>query len=90
MSQKIDGYRELDTVELKLINNLKSFERLLVELVDEVNAHNRSLASPNGGTPAGDDLLVDSQAGRWASIARTHFEQGCMALTRAVAKPVNR
>ena len=25
--------------------------------------------------------------GRWASIAKTHFQQGLMALTRAVAQP---
>ncbi len=25
--------------------------------------------------------------GRWASIARTHLQEGFMALTRAVAKP---
>jgi hypothetical protein len=26
---------------------------------------------------------------RWISIARTHFQQGLMALTRAVAQPTN-
>ena len=31
-----------------------------------------------------DDLDVDP---RWTSIARTHFEQGFMALNRAVFKP---
>ncbi len=24
---------------------------------------------------------------RWVSIARTHFQEGCMALTRAITKP---
>lgn len=32
----------------------------------------------------GEEIELD---GRWASIAKTHFQQGLMALTRAVAKP---
>lgn len=31
--------------------------------------------------------LDDAQPERWAAIARTHFQEGLMALTRAVAQP---
>ena len=30
---------------------------------------------------------VEDIDGRWVSIARTHFQQGFMALTRAVTRP---
>ena len=33
-------------------------------------------------------IAVDTAAdGRWVAIAKTHFQQGLMALTRSVAKP---
>ena len=40
------------------------------------------------------ELVTTLRAGlevdqRWVSIARTHFQQGLMALTRAVAQPTN-
>lgn len=31
--------------------------------------------------------LDEAQPERWAAIARTHFQEGLMALTRAVAQP---
>lgn len=34
------------------------------------------------------ELLQDTDAdGRWLAVARTHFEQGYMALNRAIFKP---
>ena len=41
------------------------------------------------GDPAKAELqrLDYAQSERWAAIARTHFQEGLMALTRAVAQP---
>lgn len=41
------------------------------------------------GNPAKDEIarLDAAQPERWATIARTHFQEGLMALTRAVAQP---
>jgi len=77
--RKITGYRELTQEEIDLMNKIKAKGAELAELIEEVkNVH---ITHP-------DQLLVSqSDAHRWASIARTHFQEGCMALTRAVAKP---
>lgn len=34
-----------------------------------------------------EDLSKNDTDGRWASIGKTHIQQGLMALTRSVAKP---
>ena len=69
--RKISGYRELNQGEIDLMNEIKAEGNRLRELFDKVSAS------------AGDD----TEAKRWASIGRTHYQQALMALTRAVAKP---
>lgn len=56
-----------------------------IELINEIKLQGNNLG-----------IAIDAmvQAGtkydqRWVSIARTHFQQGLMALTRAVAQPTN-
>lgn len=56
-----------------------------IELINEIKLQGNNLglaieAMVQGGTK------YDQ---RWVSIARTHFQQGLMALTRAVAQPTN-
>lgn len=73
----IKGYRELSQAEIDLMNEIKEkgaeFEVLIKKLRDNQTAEQH-------GTP-------DGEARRWISIGKTHFQQGLMALTRAVAKP---
>jgi len=78
--RKIVGYRELDQAEIDLMNMIKTKDAGLLALVTEVIEMNKALADQ--------DLVQTAEAMRWASIAKTHFQEGCMALTRAVAKPV--
>ena len=69
--RKITGYRELSQDEIDLINSIKE---LAEEVGDAVDILERNEVG----------LDID---GRWVAIAKTHLQQGFMALTRAVAKP---
>jgi hypothetical protein len=77
--RKIYGYRELSQAEIDLINEIKTSGRSLEELVKHVDTYLFSLGVDSG--------VPDGEARRWLSIARTHFQEGLMALTRAVARP---
>lgn len=73
--RKITGYRELSQAEIDLMNEIKAKGaelEALIKKVDEVNS----------GTDVGDTGCY-----RWSAIAKTDFQTGLMALTRAVAKP---
>ena len=72
--RKIKGYRELSQEEIDLVNEIKETGEMLKALVDKV-------------TPDEIQLLNEHEAMRWRAIARTHFQEGLMALTRAVTKP---
>ena len=69
--KQISGYRDLDQVEIDLINQIKAAEAELGELWRRV-------------------FSGDSVDKRWASVARTHFEEGFSALVRSVARPESR
>lgn len=77
--RQIKGYRELTQTEIDLMNQIKSQGVLLQETLCEVHQH---LYATNAefGTP-------DAEHRRWCAIAKTHFQEGLIALTRAVAKP---
>lgn len=75
----ITGYRELSQEEIDLMNEIKAEGERLQTLMGSVK-RNIVQTSQQHGTP-------DAEHHRWASIARTHFQEGLMALTRAVAKP---
>lgn len=73
--RKITGYRELDQAEIDLMNEIKAKGAELDALVNKVNDVNASLEGSK------------NDCYRWSSIAKTDFQTGLMALTRAVAKP---
>lgn len=77
--RKISGYRELSQEEIDLMNEIKAEGIRLKELVDKVNTRQAAITA-EFGTP-------DAESYRWAAIAKTDFQTGLMALTRAVAKP---
>lgn len=82
--RKITGYRELTQDEIDLMNEIKALGAQFGELVDKVNAVNGALSNVDED---GHAIVKDAEAFRWSAIARTHLQEGCMALTRAVAKP---
>jgi len=75
----ITGYRELDQEEIDLMNEIKVKVAELKPLLDKVEAKTHSLK--------GEVDLTEAEPWRWLAIARTHFQEGAMALTRAVARP---
>jgi len=79
--RKIKGYRELSQDEIDLMNEIKLKGAELGELVAKVEQINQAQHE------AGDTKPFDADAYRWSSIAKTHIQEGLMALTRAVAKP---
>lgn len=74
---KITGYRQLSEADAQLMNEIKAVGNELNMLVLKVQQHAVTQNVPN------------TEPGRWASIGRTHFQQGLMALTRAVAQPTS-
>jgi len=98
--RKIKGYRDLSQVEIDLMNKIKEQGLVLQALVCEVQAHHRAQRAACAVTtdrfpapPVPPDKqdeqnrLNAAEPERWASIGRTHFQEGLMALTRSVAQP---
>lgn len=75
--QKISGYRDLTPKELDLVNEIKQLgNHQLHQTLAKVEA----LAGDIHPSEAVELI-------RWRSIAKTHFQQGTMALIRAVTRP---
>lgn len=86
--QKITGYRDLSQAEIDLMNKIKAHGKATQELIGEVNDHlTRQRAAASASDPTESMRVNEAEPGRWASIARTDFQTGLMALTRAVAQP---
>lgn len=67
--REIKGYRELNEIDIQLMNVIKNHGVALEQLVNDLRGNHE----------------VDQ---RWISIGATSLQQGLMALTRAVAKPI--
>lgn len=90
---KITGYRQLTEEEAALMNEIKARGIELGQLIDKVGRHvgnQRSDADKligSTGSDAEKKRLDGAQPERWSALAKTHFQEGLMALTRAVAQP---
>lgn len=73
--RQIKGYRELSQEEIDLVNEIKAKGADLEALLIKVRQFNA------------EHVAAHAEHYRWESIAKTHFQQGLMALTRAVTKP---
>lgn len=91
--KKIKGYRDLSQAEIDLMNKIKTHGVVFGELVKDVRdtLKTQRLASHMLEDPASradEQLRLDqAEPERWASVARTHFQEGLMALTRSIAQP---
>lgn len=82
--QKIKGYRDLTPEEIELVNKIKTTALDIKAMVETV-AGIESAKITHGASQ--EQLDSASESLRWATIAKTHLQQGFMALTRAVTKP---
>ena len=100
--RKIAGYGELSQADIDMMNTIKAMGTQMEELLAKVAEHiaagrnpplteNDALADlegrPRPDFNANRERMDRAQPERWAAIARTHFQEGLMALTRAVAQP---
>lgn len=81
--RKITGYRELSQADIDLMNEIKAKGGELQDLLDKCRAVD--VAEGKNGDAEHDARL--DEASRWRAIAKTHLQEGLMALTRSVAKP---
>lgn len=81
--RQIKGYRELTQEEIDLMNKIKAEGAALEELL--AVCRDVDVLEGKNGDRAHDGRL--DEASRWRAVAKTHFQQGLMALTRSVAKP---
>jgi hypothetical protein len=74
----VEGYRPQTDQAIDLVNENKRLEETILRRLDEL----RELAIQ--AEDGGNNHLIDF---RWFSIARTHIEQGFMALNRSIFQP---
>lgn len=75
----VSGYKPQSEQKIALVNEFKADEERLLRKVETVMRAKR----PSDFGP----LESPAYDGRWAALAKTHFEQGFMALNRAVFQP---
>lgn len=78
--RQIKGYRELSQEEIDAMNRIKEQGAVVGTLIEEVSKG----VMVRGETGEETQVVPD---GRWLAIARTHLQEGFMALTRSVTKP---
>ena len=80
----------LSQADIDMMNAIKATGPQMEELLAKVAAHvqeQRKAAHAAGDQGVENSRMDRAQPERWAAIARTHFQEGLMALTRAVAQP---
>lgn len=85
--RKIKGYRELNQDEINLMNEIKTKGAELGELIEKIRKVHADQRRVNADNAEEMDRINSAEPERWASIGRTHFQEGLMALTRSVAQP---
>lgn len=78
----VAGYTKQSDARIALVNEFKQDEERLLRKLDAALKATTSKDAP-GGTLV-NVALCDP---RWLAIARTHFQEGFMALNRAVFQP---
>ena len=73
----VKGYKPQSDAAIELVNQNKVTEEKLLRQIDYLMQHSRA-------EHLEEHWLADR---RWLAIARTHIEQGFMALNRAIFRP---
>lgn len=82
--RKITGYRELDQVEIDLMNEIKAQAESVGALIEKLRTMHYT-------TDASNVTVTNRQPAdqRWVAIGATDLQKGFMALTRSIAKPTS-
>ena len=81
----VSGYKPQSPENVALVNEFKADEERLLRKIDKMNvANQRDFAIVPGGANGALALHYDP---KWMAVAKTHFQQGFMALNRAVFQP---
>lgn len=84
----VHGYAPQSDAKVALVNSFKEDEERLLRKLDELG---QPVATDGMSRPIGPGEWRDVQYievdKRWVAIARTHFQEGWMALNRAVFQP---
>lgn len=86
----VAGYQPQSDEKVALVNEFKQDEERLLRKLDEaVKATNSETRTESHGHYGDHDyeVQVPTYDPRWVNIARTHFQEGFMALNRAVFQP---
>lgn len=81
----VSGYTAQSAEKVALVNSFKEIEERLLRELDALSLERTSIAKKWGA--------IDKQTPyptydlRWIAVARTHFQEGFMALNRAVFQP---
>ncbi len=78
----VAGYRPQDGYNVAMVNEHKQMEERLLRRIDFLHTPQKSALGPDG-----EMVWVPHYDPRWLALARTHIEQGFMALNRAVFQP---
>ena len=77
----VQGYVPQSDEKVALVNEHKQMEERILRRIDELSRQKKPAT-------AGDDVVwASTYSQRWLAVARTHFEEGFMALNRAVFQP---
>jgi hypothetical protein len=92
-NRKIFGYRDLSQEEIELINRVKTLGLHMEGILADITRHiasQRTCANSDvvvNNDPKIFNRLENATPERFLSIARTDFQTGLMAATRAVGQP---
>lgn len=86
---KLTGYRQLSETEAAMMNDIADIGAGLDRTVKIVRDYLTLQAQAASDARDNAELtrIGAAEPQRWAAIARTHFQEGLMALRRAVAQP---
>ncbi|MEE9459661.1 MAG: hypothetical protein V3V84_07865 [Candidatus Bathyarchaeia archaeon] len=91
--RKITGYRELDQVEIDLMNEIKALgpqmEGVLLKVGVHIKGQRCSCLEPSitGGEKTVSDRMNNATPESFLELAKTELQTGLMYATRAVAQP---
>ena len=86
--RKISGYRELDQVEIDLMNEVKALGPIIEEVILKVEAHIKLQRQYDmNGVPMPNQQMDNATPEKFLDLAKTEFQTGLMYATRAIAQP---